>query len=72
MMAQMDSQEVKLLLEIEMIVDNNAFVILCRDEREQTLTIDGFASRLADMKNIKPFLEEGGKDFVLLNKEIRI
>ena len=68
--AQMDATEAELLLQVEMLVNDNARVPRPGYQRQQTLAVDGFLTRLAQMQQIQTFLKEGTDYLVFLYEEL--
>ena len=56
-MTQVNAHESEFLLQVEVVVDDNAMTVFLGKKSEQTLTKDGFTVRLAKVQNIKTFLE---------------
>ena len=68
---QVDSHQVEFLLEVEVIVNHDTFVVLGRHQSEQSLAEDGLALGLAQMQNVQTLLKQGGEYLIFFYKEIR-
>ena len=58
-LGEVNAAEVELIDEVEMVVHHDAVVPLLRDEREQAFGVYRFGVGLAQMEQVKSFLEKG-------------
>ena len=67
---EVDAAETELIYEVEVVMNNDVVMPLLRNQREQAFRIDGFGVGLAQVEQIKSFLEEGIDYRVFLDEEV--
>lgn len=66
---QVDAQQVEFVLQVEMLVGDDAPMIFFGNEGQQTFRVHGRRFRLTQVQDVQPFLEEGGDDLVFFHKK---
>ena len=68
-LVQVDAHQSKLLLQVEMVVHHDPFMVFLRNQREQSFRVHGWGLRLSQVENIESLLKEGGDDLVFFHEE---